>query len=83
MLYSFLECILGAPKIFQRWNYKIKVAYMIVSHLEYISTLSKVVVHFNQLIFGATDTIENLEDAVDNAFNQVLIQSASSVNMNF
>ena len=24
IVYSFLECILGAPKIFQKWNYKIK-----------------------------------------------------------
>jgi hypothetical protein len=80
MLYSFLECILGAPKIFSKMELQNKSGiYDSVSSGIHINTFKSGGAFFNQLIFGATDTIENLEDAVDNAFNQVLtIQSASS-----
>ena len=80
MLYSFLECILGAPKIFSKMELQNKSGiYDSISSGIHINTFKSGGAFFNQLIFGATDTIENLEDAVDNAFNQVLtIQSASS-----
>jgi hypothetical protein len=38
----------------------------------HINTFKRGGTFFNQLIFGATDTVDNLETAVDNALNQVL-----------
>lgn len=85
MLYSFLECILGAPKIFSKMELQNKSGmYDSLSSGIHINTFKNGGMFFNQLIFGATDTIENLEDAVDNALNQVLsIQSASSSEYEF
>ncbi len=80
MLYSFLESILGAPKIFSKMELQNKSGlYDSLSSGIHINTFKSGGIFFNQLIFGATDTIENLEDAVDNALNQVLsIKTASS-----
>lgn len=79
MLYSFLECVLGAPKIFSKMELQDKSGvYDSLSSGIHINTFKSGGVFFNQLVFGATDTIDNLETAVDNALNQVIsIKSAS------
>ncbi len=74
MLYSFLECVLGAPKIFSKMELQDKSGiYNSLSSGIHINTFKKGGVFFNQLVFGATDTIDTLETAVDNALNQVLL----------
>ncbi len=73
MLYSFLECVLGAPKIFSKMELQDKSGvYNSLSSGIHINTFKRGGTFFNQLIFGATDTVDNLETAVDNALNQVL-----------
>ena len=82
MLYSFLECVLGAPKIFSKMELQSKTAdYNLFSSGIHIFTMKKDMVPFNQLILGATDTFDSLEKAADNAFEQVKnIASSSSAN---
>jgi len=85
MLYSFLECVLGAPKIFSKMELQDKSGvYNSFSSGIHINTFKRGGVFFNQLIFGATDTIDNLQNAVDNALNQVLeIKSVSAYEYEF
>ena len=72
MLYSFLECVLGAPKIFSKMELQNKNGtYESKTSGIHILSLKKNELPFNQLIFGATDTVDSLTEAVDNAFNQV------------
>lgn len=79
MLYSFLECVLGAPKIFSKMELQDKSGvYDSISSGIHINTYKSGGVFFNQLVFGATDTIDNLETAVDNALNQVISIKAAS-----
>ena len=73
MLYSFLECVLGAPKIFSKMELQDRSGiYDSFSSGIHINTYNQGGVFFNQLIYGATDTIDNLETAVNNALNQVI-----------
>jgi uncharacterized protein (DUF2164 family) len=80
MLYSFLECVLGAPKIFSKMELQDKRGvYNSLSSGIHINTFKRGGIFFNQLVFGATDSIDNLETAIDNALNQVLeIKSVST-----
>lgn len=79
MLYSFLECVLRAPKIFSKMELQDKSGvYDSLSSGIHINTFKSGEVFFNQLVFGATDTIDNLETAVDNALNQVISIKAAS-----
>ncbi len=79
MLYSFLESVLGAPKIFSKMELQDKSGvYDSLSSGIHINTFKSGGVFFNQLVFGATDTIDNLETAVDNALNQVMSIKAAS-----
>lgn len=72
MLYSFLECVLGAPKIFSKMELQDKSgAYESKTSGIHIITLKKNNLPFNQLVLGATDTINTLKDAVDKAFGQI------------
>lgn len=85
MLYSFLECVLGAPKIFSKMELQDKSGvYNSLSSGIHMNTLKRGGKFFNQLIFGATDTIDNLHTAVDNALNQVQeIKSVSAYEYEF
>lgn len=85
MLYSFLEGVLGAPKIFSKMELQDKRGiYDSFSSGVHIYTFKQGALFFNQLIFGATDTLDNLENAVDNALEQVLaINSAASDEYDF
>lgn len=72
MLYSFLECVLGAPKIFSKMELQDKNGvYESTSSGIHILSLKKGELPFNQLVFGATDTVDSLESAVDDALCQV------------
>ena len=72
MLYSFLECVLGAPKIFSKMELQDKSGtYESKTSGIHILTMKKNNVPFNQLVLGATDTINTLKDAVDKAFGQI------------
>ncbi len=83
ILYSFLECVLGAPKIFSKMELQDKKGvYNSVSSGVHILSFKKGSLPFNQLVFGATDTTDSLECAVDNALKQV-IEIKSSVTKEF
>lgn len=72
MLYSFLECVLGAPKIFSKMELQDKSGtYESKTSGIHILTMKKNNYPFNQLVLGATDTINTLTDVVDKAFEQV------------
>lgn len=72
LLYSFLECVLGAPKIYSKMELQNKSEdYNKFSSGIHVLSLRKGTVPFNQFVFGASDTIESLETAVDNSFNQI------------
>lgn len=72
MLYSFLECVLGAPKIFSKMELQDKSGtYESKTSGIHILTMKKNNLPFNQLVLGATDTINTLKDAIDKAFDQI------------
>lgn len=72
MLYSFLECVLGAPKIFSKMELQDKSGtYESKTSGIHILTLKKNNLPFNQLVLGATDTINTLKDSVDKVFGQI------------
>lgn len=73
LLYAFLECILGAPKIYSKMELQNKSDdYNKYSSGIHVLSLRKGTTPFNQFVFGASDTIESLENAVDNSFNQII-----------
>ena len=73
MLYLFLECVLNAPKIYS------KMELQTTSSDEYTS--SSAGIHLlllknglnviNQYVLGATDSLGNLQDAIDSSFKQI------------
>ena len=73
LLYSFLECVLGAPKIYSKMELQSKsgLLYNTFSSGIHVLSLRKGTTPFNQFVFGASDTIESLETAVDNSFTQI------------
>lgn len=80
MLYSFLECVLGAPKIFSKMELQNKSGlYCSTSSGVHLFSLKQGGIPFNQLVFGATDSTNDLDTAINNAFNQV-VDIKNSVN---
>lgn len=72
MLYSFLECILGAPKIFSKMELQNKSGqFETFASGMHILSMKKGMLPFNQLVLGASDTYDDLEHAVNNAFDQI------------
>lgn len=72
MLYSFLECILGAPKIFSKMELQNKSGqFETFASGMHVLSMKKGMLPFNQLVLGASDTYDDLEHAVNNAFDQV------------
>lgn len=72
MLYSFLECILGAPKIFSKMELQNKSGqFETFASGMHILSMKKGILPFNQLVLGASDTYDDLEHAVNNAFDQI------------
>lgn len=73
MLYSFLECVLNAPKIFSKMELQEHSAtYDSSSSGIHILSYKKDGHLYNQFVYGATGTVDTLESAVDNAFSQIL-----------
>lgn len=78
MLYSFLECVLGAPKIFSKMELQNRNGeFNTVSSGVHVLSLKKGLLPYNQFVLGATDTYDSLFEAVDNAFLQIERISAS------
>ena len=72
MLYSFLECVLGAPKIFSKMELQNKSGqFETFASGMHVLSMKKGLLPFNQLVLGASDTYDDLEHAVDNAFDQI------------
>lgn len=72
MLYLFLECVLGAPKIYSKMELQnINSTYESLSAGIHLLLLRNGVTACNQLVFGATDTIDNIETAIDSVFEQI------------
>lgn len=72
MLYSFLECVLGAPKIFSKMELQDKSGqFETFASGIHVLSMRKGAVPFNQMVLGASDTYDDLENAVNNAFIQV------------
>lgn len=72
MLYSFLECILGAPKIFSKMELQNKSGqFETFASGMHVLSMKKGMLPFNQLVLGASDTYDDLEHAVNNAFDQI------------
>lgn len=85
MLYSFLECVLGAPKIMSKIELQ-------SSGGEYTSKTSGIhllpiangIATNHQLVFGATDVLADFQQAVDSAFAQIMdIKDSSSDEYSF
>ena len=72
MLYSFLECVLKAPKIFSKMELQNKSGeYSTFSSGIHVLSLKTGTLPFNQFVFGASNTVDSLETAVDNSFSQI------------
>ena len=72
MLYSFLECVLKAPKIFSKMELQNKSGeYSTFSSGIHVLSLKTGTLPFNQFVFGASNTVDSLESAVDNSFLQI------------
>jgi len=79
MLYSFLECVLGAPKIFSKLELQNKSGeFSTFSSGIHVLSLKKGLLPYNQIVLGATDTYDSLDQAVDNAFLQIEKVAASA-----
>lgn len=79
MLYSFLECALGAPKVMSKielqdlgGTYKSKSSGVHLLSIDGGTTIS------HQLVFGSTDMLCTLSDAVDSAFGQIVDINSSA-----
>lgn len=72
MLYSFLECVLGAPKIFSKMELQSQGEYVGASSGIHILSSKKGAIPFNQLVLGSTDSNCTLQCAIDRAFEQVM-----------
>lgn len=73
MLYSFLECVLDAPKIYSKMELQsLTKTYDSASAGIHLLFMRKGITPFYQMVFGATNTSNDLKTAVDNAFNQII-----------
>ena len=72
MLYLFLEQELNAPKILSKFEVN-AVSGSIESKCDGVYLLSSedAGLPFHQLVFGASDIVDNLTDAVNHAFDKV------------
>ena len=73
MLYSFLECALGAPKIMSKIELQnVGGEYRSKSSGVHLLTMSGTTTPIHQLVFGSTDVLADLHGAVDSAFAQIV-----------
>ena len=79
MLYSFLECALGAPKIMSKIELQnIGGEYRSKSSGIHLLTMPGTTTPIHQLVFGSTDVLEDLKGAIDSAFAQIVDIKAST-----
>ena len=72
MLYSFLECALGAPKIMSKIELQnLGGEYRSKTSGIHLLTMSGPTAPIHQLVFGSTDVLADLNGAVDSAFAQI------------
>lgn len=72
MLYLFLEAILGAPKIYSKMELQsLSGIYESASAGIHLLLTKNGTTTTSQLVFGATDTIDNLQSSIDSAFLQI------------
>ena len=69
MLYSFLESVLGAPKISSKIELQ-NIGGTYQSKASGVHLLTKGIAT-TQLVFGASEVVNNLSDAIDSAFTQI------------
>lgn len=73
MLYLYLESVLGAPKIYSKMELQsLGGTYESTSSGIHLLMLKNGISSPKQLVFGTTDTLDNLQDAVDSAFAQAV-----------
>ena len=73
MLYSFLECALGAPKIMSKIELQnIGGEYRSKSSGIHLLSMPGTTSTIHQLVFGSTDVLADLHGAVDSAFAQIV-----------
>ena len=73
MLYSFLECALGAPKIMSKIELQnIGGEYRSKSSGIHLLTMPGTTAPIHQLVFGSTDILSDLNGAIDSAFAQIV-----------
>ena len=79
MLYSFLECALGAPKIMSKIELQnIGGEYRSKTSGIHLLTMPGSTAPIHQLVFGSTDVLAGLNGAVDSAFAQIVEIKSSS-----
>jgi hypothetical protein len=72
MLYSFLECALGAPKVLSKIELnKLSGTFKSSSSGVHLLPSNDLRIRNHQLAFGASKTINDLSSAIDHAFNQI------------
>ena len=80
MLYSFLECALGAPKIMSKIELQnIGGEYRSKSSGVHLLSIPGKTAIIHQLVFGSTDVLADLNGAVDSAFAQVMDIKSSAI----
>jgi len=73
MLYLYLESVLGAPKIYSKMELQsLGGTYESTSSGIHLLMLKNGISSPKQLVFGTTDTLDNLQDAVDSALAQTV-----------
>jgi len=73
MLYSFLECALGAPKIMSKIELQnIGGEYRSKSSGIHLLSMPGATTPIHQLVFGSTDVLDDLNGAIDSAFAQIV-----------
>lgn len=72
MLYSFLECALGAPKVLSKIELnKLSGTFKSSSSGVHLLPSNDLKIRNHQLAFGASKTINDLSSAIDHAFDQI------------
>lgn len=85
MLYSFLECVLGAPKIMSKIELQSSSGeYSSKTSGIHLLPISNGIATNHQLVFGAADVLTDFKQAVDSAFTQIMdIKESSSDEYSF
>lgn len=78
LLYAFLEHELNAPKIMSKIEFSPKNGLISKSDGIHLLSISEYGRPFNQLVFGASDITGSLKEAVDRAFDRIILIEMNS-----